>query len=296
MKLDLIYEPSVHIIGRQVVDNEALARFLRRHGVAGWRTDAPSAAETLVETGGRLCYWSFERPRPGGSAAYITRLIDEQHTSVLEHAVWTFVIDGISRRCCEQVTRHRVGWSPSQRSQRFVDETEGGVLSVIVPPALRHEVETAAAFVVEAGAGSAARALFEARNHFFPGAATLAGLDWLSTVEAAADTYDRLVAHLMAGDTTGPATARRKRAREAARGVLPNATATMIQITANARALRHFVALRASPHADAEIRAVALALLRLLRAEAPDLFRDLAPAPDADGTGHTVGGSEETQP
>lgn len=256
IRLDLVFEPTVTIVGRPSFDAAALARFLADHGVADYRTDAPSSAEALVESGGRLCYWSFERPRPGGIAAYVARLIAEGHTSVLEHATWTFIIAGISRRCCEQIVRHRVGWSPSQRSQRFVDETDGGVLSVVVPPALR-------------GAVAAAPEC--------PGTeAAVAGRDWLDALRAAAEVYDRLVSYLMDRDPDGPATARRKRAREAARSVLPNATATMVQVTANARSLRHFLALRSSPHADAEIRAAAAKLLAALRAEAPHLFADLA--------------------
>ena len=49
-------------------------------------------------------------------------------------------------------------------------------------------------------------------------------------------------------------TLRRKLARQAARSVLPNATETKIFVTANARALRHLVELRASRHAEVEIR------------------------------------------
>ena len=55
------------------------------------------------------------------------------------------------------------------------------------------------------------------------------------------------------------ATLRRKQARQAARAVLPNATETRIVVTGNYRAWRHFVAMRASEHADVEIRALAIA-------------------------------------
>ena len=69
-------------------------------------------------------------------------------------------------------------------------------------------------------------------------------------------------------------TTRRKRAREAARSVLPNATETKIFVTANARALRHFIELRGSRHADAEIRKLALAVLKIMQKEAPNIFGD----------------------
>jgi thymidylate synthase (FAD) len=71
-------------------------------------------------------------------------------------------------------------------------------------------------------------------------------------------------------------TLRRKKAREAARSVLPNATETRIFVSGNARALRHFIEMRGDQHADVEIRKVALAMLKILREESPNLFGDYA--------------------
>lgn len=67
---------------------------------------------------------------------------------------------------------------------------------------------------------------------------------------------------------------RRKMAREAARGVLPNSTETKIVVTANARAWRTMLELRSSEGAELEIRRVAVAVLRTLMAEAPAFFSD----------------------
>ena len=82
----------------------------------------------------------------------------------------------------------------------------------------------------------------------------------------------------------GDRTHKRKLARQAARSVLPNATETMIFVTANARALRHFIELRGSEWAEAEIRKVALEFLRIMRAEAPNLFSDYEVVRLEDGT------------
>ena len=70
-------------------------------------------------------------------------------------------------------------------------------------------------------------------------------------------------------------TSRRKMARQAARSVLPNATETRIFVTANARGWRHFIEMRCNEHAEVEIRKVAGAILRVLQAEAPNLFQHL---------------------
>jgi len=70
------------------------------------------------------------------------------------------------------------------------------------------------------------------------------------------------------------ATLRRKRARQAARSVLPNATETKIVVTGNARTWRHFIELRASDAAEAEIRSLAVKVLQTLQQEAPHIFGD----------------------
>ena len=77
----------------------------------------------------------------------------------------------------------------------------------------------------------------------------------------------------------GNATLRRKQARQAARSVLPNATETRIVVTGNYRAWRHFVAMRATEHADVEIRELAVGCLRELQRVAPNAFADFADQP-----------------
>src|SRR5260370_33768579 len=79
-------------------------------------------------------------------------------------------------------------------------------------------------------------------------------------------------------------TLRRELARQAARSVLPNATETKIFVPANARALRHFIELRASRHAEVEIRKLAVGVLRIMQVEAPHLFGDYQLTPLPDGT------------
>jgi thymidylate synthase (FAD) len=80
------------------------------------------------------------------------------------------------------------------------------------------------------------------------------------------------------------ATLRRKQARQAARAILPNATETRIVVTGNYRAWRHFIAMRATEHADVEIRALAIECLRQLQREVPNVFRDFEIGKLDDGT------------
>ena len=66
--------------------------------------------------------------------------------------------------------------------------------------------------------------------------------------------------------------------------MLPNATETRIVVTGNYRAWRHFVAMRASEHADVEIRALAVACVRVLQGIAPNVFADFEVTRLPDGT------------
>ena len=80
------------------------------------------------------------------------------------------------------------------------------------------------------------------------------------------------------------ATLRRKQARQAARAMLPNATETRIVVTGNYRAWRHFIAMRATEHADVEIRELAVECLRHLQREVANVFADFEIATLDDGT------------
>jgi len=54
----------------------------------------------------------------------IKAIIRSGHESCVEHASATFVLDGISRVVTHELVRHRIGFSYSQRSQRYVNENQ----------------------------------------------------------------------------------------------------------------------------------------------------------------------------
>lgn len=255
----VITEPSVYVLGKQTVDNAELDRFLADHGVS-WESDSEVAGEVLTETAGRVCYMSFAKPRPGGNAAYLTHIKEVGHGSVLEHAVWNLLLTGVSRSLTHELVRHRAGFGFSQLSQRYVDES---VAEYVEPDIIASDPELHAI--------------------------------WLETVKQSHAAYVKLADALNAklASSAGAAgtpppnpdrTARRKAARQAARSVLPNATETKIFVTANARALRHFLEMRGSVHAEPEIRKLATAVLDVLVRDAPNLFGDYQKVPLPDGT------------
>ena len=236
-QLKIVREPKVYLVGRQVTDDEALRKFLEDEE-ATWQTDTEVGAERLAEVAGRVCYMSYGRGRKT-NRDFIGHIIEVGHGSVLEHGVWNFLVTGVSRSFTHELIRHR-HFSYSQLSQRYVDESDS---DYIEPDVIANDPELHAV--------------------------------WCEAVNAARGAYDALVKGLenRFTDMTDK-TLRRKMARQAARSVLPNATETKIFFTGNARALRHFIELRGSEHAEVEIRKVAVELLRIMQKEAPNVFAD----------------------
>jgi len=196
--------------------------------------------ERLAEFAGRLCYMSQHNPAKRETREYLENIKKQGHGSVLEHANYSVLLEGVSRSLTHELVRHRAGFAYSQLSQRYVDESEA---SFVVPPAIVGE---------------------EALERV-----------WREQIERAQGVYVDLVAQLMERyGWVQDKVHRRKMAREAARSVLPNATETKIVVTGNARAWRTMLELRSSEGAELEIRRAAVALLRLLQGEAAGLFSD----------------------
>ncbi len=239
--MQIFREPRITLLARQ--------QFLGAPHIR-WQSDTEVPAQALAEFAGRLCYLSFgaDAGFEGGhkliagrtsNTDYLANVLGVKHGSVIEHAVWTFLFEGVSRALTHELVRHR-HLSFSQLSQRYVDESD---VAFVLPPEIK---EGSAAYDV-----------------------------WYRACTRANEEYRELLALVEEQVRDEPsATLRRKRARQTARSVLPNATETKIVVTGNARAWRHFVEMRASGSADTEIRRAAIQVLRILQAEAPALFGD----------------------
>jgi thymidylate synthase (FAD) len=204
-----------------------------------WR-GAASDGERLAEYAGRLCYMSQHNPIQRTTAEYLENIKKQGHGSVLEHAVYVLLIEGISRSCSHELVRHRAGFGYSQISQRYVDESHA---AFVLPPAVADDARLEA--------------------------------EWQEQVAAAQAAYVRAVEGLMRRyEWIGDKVHRRKMAREAARSVLPNATEVKIVVSGNARAWRTMLELRCGEGAELEIRRLAIAVLRVLQKEAGALFAD----------------------
>lgn len=214
--------------------------------------------EKIVASAAKLCYWGSdvesltEGLSEEKSREFVEMLAGMGHESPIEHASFTFAVEGISRSLLAQLTRHRIA-SYSVQSQRYVRLDD---FSYITPPAVAAIPE--------------ALEIYE------------------RAMKRDAEDYERLSAILkeryareyVAGGMSEKAAARKaeKQAIEDARFVLPNACETKLIMTMNARSLLNFFRHRCCNRAQWEIRALADEMLKLVCGVAPSLFASAGPA------------------
>lgn len=102
--------------------------------------------------------------------------------------------------------------------------------------------------------------------------------EFIDSIRVSAEKYDSLI-----DSRPSLTTIERKRNREAARSVLPESIETHIAYTNNIRGWRNIIEQRANIHADLEIRRLAVAIARKLKAMAPNAFHDFEVFEDEDG-------------
>lgn len=80
----------------------------------------------------------------------IRHIVGSGHTSTLEHLTYTFSVEGVSRALLAQLTRHRVGFSYSVQSQRYVkqstDSRHGG-FEWVIPEKIENDIDAERMFV-----------------------------------------------------------------------------------------------------------------------------------------------------
>lgn len=213
--------------------------------------------EKVVAAAAKLCYSNaaiddlLDGLTPEKSREFLEMLSGLGHASPIEHASFTFAIEGVSRSLLAQITRHRHA-SFSVQSQRYVELDN---FDYVTPPEIAADAE---------GAG-----LFE------------------GAMAAEADLYRQLTDVLqqkhqkrLEDDGVPPQTAARmakKQAIEDARFVLPNACTTKMVLTMNARSLHQFFGLRCCNRAQWEIHNLADKMLLLVKEVAPALFAKAGP-------------------
>jgi len=213
--------------------------------------------ERVVACSAKLCYSPsgieglYDGLDEEKTAGFLDMLTEIGHESPIEHASFTFGIEGVSRTLLAQLTRHRIA-SYSVKSQRYVPE---GMFEYVVPPEIEGDGETAAIF----------REAMEADRRAY---------DRLSELLQKKH-FETFLASGM--EEKAARRAAQKKAIEDARFVLPNACETKLVATFNARSLYNLFRKRCCSRAQWEIRQLATEMLRLVRGVAPNLFAKAGP-------------------
>jgi thymidylate synthase (FAD) len=193
------------------------------------------------------------------TAEFLDRLASAGHESPIEHASFTFGIEGVSRALMAQITRHRMA-SFSVQSQRYVSELN---FEYIVPSEIEKIPKAKEEFVA---------AMKAAQKSYTELAGMLTEKHYAVLLEQ----------NGIKGELSGKQKKRflaqaEKRAIEDARFVLPNACDTKMIVTMNARSLMNFFGHRCCLRAQWEIRQVAKEMLDLVKEVAPNIFEKAGP-------------------
>ena len=229
----------------------------------------PNPQQT-VAMAAKLCYSAtdIENIKEGlteeKTESFLEMLTQLGHASPVEHASFTFGIEGISRACSHQLVRHRIA-SYSQQSQRYVDGTK---FEFVTPPEVERNEKAYSAYkkVIDMQCDAYA----EIRDALIVGyikensSEELNGSDE-EIINAFKEQNKTLFNQYL------------KKANEDARFVLPNACTTKIVCTFNARSLNNFFDHRCCNRAQWEIREVACQMLELCKEVAPVLFKNSGP-------------------
>ncbi|MDD6646079.1 MAG: FAD-dependent thymidylate synthase [Oscillospiraceae bacterium] len=227
--------------------------------------------EQTVAMAAKLCYSpsGIEDLRDGlteeKTTAFLDMLSDLGHGSPVEHASFTFGIEGISRACSHQLVRHRIA-SYSQQSQRYVDGTK---FEFVTPPEIADCPEAYEAY----------KEVIDLQSEAYTKIRDALVVKYINEYKGEEQTGSKdEIINSFKEENKAKCNAFIKKANEDARFVLPNACTTKIVCTFNARSLTNFFAHRCCNRAQWEIREVAEQMLLECLKVAPTLFKHCGPS------------------
>jgi thymidylate synthase (FAD) len=213
--------------------------------------ESGTAAEQLIALCGKRCYMSFEpNLNPNVSkiredlAVYLDNILKSGHGSVLEHATWSFAVEGCSRVFTGEMNRHRAGVAVSEGSMRYIRFDD---LAFWMPDSLKQDGENVGKNL------ATQQKLMEAFS-------------------ATEKLYLDLCNIWQIGEMKD--FSQKKKLTSMFRRIVGMGVATGGVWTLNARALRHTLATRTTEHAEEEIRLVFDLIADCLIPTAPMLFAD----------------------
>lgn len=250
-------------IARTTVDRAEVQRWLNYLEANEYvipTEDTISNPALLIALAAKRCYKSFE---PGlnpnvtkvrkDMVAYFDNVLESGHGSVLEHAVYSFAIEGVSRVFTEEMVRHRAGWGMSLGSLRYIRFSDE--LPFWMPTSLQPDA---------ADDADLARRKTESRQIFMEAFAHQEQL-----YGRLLDIWDMHEGHHNFHY--------KKKVTSCLRRIIGMGVATGGVWTGNLRALRHVIALRAnSEAAEEEIYHVFSRIAEYMREQEPLLFGDFS--------------------
>jgi thymidylate synthase (FAD) len=257
-------EPGVVLLSAPAVNVSGMQKFLdgfpEEYGFSHYLEDPTELTpdQQLIKIAGQVCYASFGPKRTWNENVdeYVMNLIKSSHGSVLTHANYSVFLYGISRSCSHEIVRHAAGTGYSQLSQRYVS---GRVLRFVERKEFQSDPVLHSQFE---------KRIDESRARYEEIAERLLELQQSGYEILSADQKTDL----------------RKKVQQTARAILPNETETTMVMTGNIRAWRHIFNMRASEHAETEIRKVMFNTFQILNKVAPTMFQDFEVVNLPDGT------------
>lgn len=274
---------GVFRIGRTHVDREEVARWMKFIGADQFEVPDDGAVSNpalLIALAGKRCYKSFQ---PGLNpnvtkiradyAEYFDNILSSGHGSVLEHSVFTFAFENVSRVFTAEMNRHRAGWAISEGSLRFIRFGDGIPYwepdSIKGPDCLsgrvKVEVERAAANL---GAEMLPDGLsLEGKKH-------ATRILFRQAFRDQARVY-RLLERVWADELAPSSKFKgKKEITSLMRRIVGMGVATGGVWSGNVRGLRHVLTMRCSPQAEEEILHVFTRVAKRMRDDEPLLFGD----------------------
>lgn len=292
-------------IGKMQVDREEVRRWLDFIGAEAFvipdDTEITNNA-LLVALAGKRCYKSFvEGLNPNVTkirkeyAAYFDNILNSGHGSVLEHCVYQFAIENVSRVFTGEMNRHRAGWAISEGSMRFIRYSESipywepDSIKGPCPEGLYELPDTINTLHQDAGLPNYKPFLLEglqtAMKHVAPEDRLDAKKALTRTVfqQAFSDQENcyRIMEAIWADELAPDSKFKgKKEITSMMRRIVGMGVATGGVWTGNIRALRHVITMRASPQAEEEMLHVFSRIAKRMRDEDPLLFGDFEETPE----------------
>ena len=268
-------EPTIFRIAESGSNWEQMRDWLDHIGADTYEIDLDiSDAESIIGHAAKRCYMSFE---PGLNPnvnkvrkdwfKYFENIMNSGHGSVLEHATFTYAIEGVSRVFTAELNRHRAGVAISEGSMRYIRFDN---IPFWMPTSLRLTAKEEEAMsnwsnsdkevIKMANAKSEAQDIFEDTFRYCE--AQYKRLCDVFGIEEMSDFSQKKILTSMF------------------RRIIPMGVASGGVWTFNMRALRHIIALRTTPHAEEEISLVMSLIAKDIVQSQPKLMCDFEETPN----------------